>query len=88
MRLAILAAMLIAGCSPAESIEDIARNQAEARWPGSTTGPDGKPMAPIIEDKGDTWLVRYQLPTGWTGGTPEITIRKSDKKVAHSIHTQ
>ena len=50
--------------------------------------PDGKPMRPVIEDKGDTWLVRYRLPNGWTGGTPEIMIRKSDRKVVSCIHTQ
>jgi hypothetical protein len=88
MRLIMLTAMFLAGCSPAESVEDIARKQAEATWPGSTKGPDGKPMVPVIEDKGDTWLVSYRLPNGWTGGTPEITIRKSDKKVVSYTHTQ
>lgn len=63
----------------------VATQYVERRWPHSTMGPDGKKMAPIVVDRGTNWHVYYKLPEGWLGGTPEVTVRKSDLKVV-AVH--
>ena len=43
---------------------------------------------PIVHDKGATWEVEYELPSGVIGGTPVIVIEKATMKVLRSFRTQ
>ncbi len=43
---------------------------------------------PLIHDKGDTWEVEYEIPSGTIGGTPVVVIEKATLKVLRASHTQ
>jgi hypothetical protein len=43
---------------------------------------------PIVQDKGTSWEVYYELPKVAIGGTPVVVIDKATLKVLRSFHTQ
>lgn len=43
---------------------------------------------PVIRDKGEVWIVEYQLPEEMIGGTPVIEIEKSSLSVLKAHRTQ
>jgi hypothetical protein len=43
---------------------------------------------PVVQDKGGSWGVYYELPKEAIGGTPVVVIEKATLKVLRSFHTQ
>lgn len=43
---------------------------------------------PIVQDRGDSWEVEYEMPAGVIGGTPVVVIEKNTLKVLRCFHTQ
>ena len=62
----------------------IARNYVATRWPSFDLA--GSP--PIIYDKGEFWLVEYEFPASFLGGTPVVFIDKKTLKILRAYHQQ
>ena len=43
---------------------------------------------PVVQDKGGSWEVYYELPKNTIGGTPVVVIEKATLTVLRSSHTQ
>jgi hypothetical protein len=71
--------------TPAESAAaQVAQDYAATRFPEFDTVKN----PPLVQDKGDSWEVEYELPKGTLGGTPVAIVDKNTLKVLRSFHTQ
>ena len=49
---------------------------------------DSLKYPPVVQDKGQTWEVRYELPRHAIGGTPVVVIEKGTLRVLRSFQEQ
>ncbi len=42
----------------------------------------------MVSQSHGMWIVQYQLPRNWSGGTPVIVFRKSSGKIIAGFHSQ
>lgn len=89
MRVALLAAIFLAGCGPELTREQraiqVAHEQAREQFDYSE---DIRELPPRMEDLGDRWRIHFQLRPEFAGGAPIVDIRKSDFSVVSSISGQ
>jgi len=79
--------LTLVGCSnsPSEcTVARVAERHIAVRYPEF----DSVKNSPLVEDKEQTWQVRYELPKGTLGGTPVVIIEKGTLKVLRSFHEQ
>jgi hypothetical protein len=82
---ALTLALVACSNSPSEcTVARIAERHIAVRYPEF----DSLKYPPLVEDKGQTWEVGYELPKNTMGGTPVVVIEKGTLKVLHSFQEQ
>jgi NTF2 fold immunity protein len=89
----VVVSALVSQCSIAEetsmtrtecTVARVAERHIAVRYPEF----DSIKNPPIVQNKGGTWEVYYELPKEVLGGTPVVVIEKATLKVLRSFHTQ
>lgn len=81
----LVAAILTGSCGPEPTPEQQAVRVAHQHARDRFRYPfDIERLPPQVVDRGDHWLIRFDLPPEYAGGAPEVFVRKGDLAVIGS----
>jgi NTF2 fold immunity protein len=83
--------VLIAAAACAGERQDMTREEAVAAadaYVQEKFSTDTDRIRPTIYDRGETWLIKYQLPPDAIGGAPTVEIDKKSRQVVSAFSEQ